>query len=144
MFRLANARSSQLIDSEARVTLSINDTTTPGLSRKFFTLKLEFTKIGMMPLSWTIVHAIDENSPLYGATEQDYADWDAEFLIVINSFDDTFSQQVHSRTSYKYHEIVWGAKFSNIYGSNTQGVSTIALDKIGKYDKVELPVMVSA
>ena len=141
MFRVANARSSQLIDSEARLTLSMNDKNTAVLSRKFYTLKLEFPKIGMMPLSWTIVHPIDENSPLYGVSEQELADWDAEFLIVINSFDDTFSQQVHSRSSYKYHELVWGAKFSNIYGTNSEGVSTIALDKIGQFDRVELPVV---
>jgi inward rectifier potassium channel len=71
----------------------------PGaMKRKFEPLKLERDGIYFLALTWTVVHPIDETSPLYGKTVEDLARLQAEFLILIKGFDDTFSQTVHSRS----------------------------------------------
>ncbi|KAA3616661.1 MAG: hypothetical protein DWQ05_13095 [Calditrichaeota bacterium] len=57
------------------------------------------------------MHPIDENSPFNSTNEKLLADSNAEILILLSAFDETFSATVHTRTSYKYNEIVWGKKF---------------------------------
>jgi inward rectifier potassium channel len=110
-FRVANARSNQLMELEAKVLYSRLD----GPGRRYDQLKLERTKVVFFPLSWTIVHPIDESSPLWDVTHEDLVRQDAEFDILMSGIDETFSQLVHARMSYKPQEIVFGARFSNIY-----------------------------
>jgi inward rectifier potassium channel len=73
------------------------------------------------PLSWTVVHPIDNSSPMYGATQDELIAQDAEFLILLTGIDETFSQTVHTRSSYRAEEVVWGARFANIYVHNQHG-----------------------
>jgi inward rectifier potassium channel len=136
MFRLANYRSNQLIEIEVQVLLSMNIKEGQNSMRKFFALKLERDKINLLTLSWTIVHPIDENSPVYGLTPEDLDKSDAEFLVLLKAFDDTFSQTVHSRTSYQNEEIVWDAKFKPVYMPDENGIFTIHLSLISAYNTV--------
>jgi inward rectifier potassium channel len=134
-FRIANLRENHdMIDVEIEVILSKveND------SRKFYNLKLEYKKISFFSASWTVNHIIDEESPLLGMTEKDMKDTDVEFLILLKGFDDTFAQYVNSRFSYRFDEVVWGAKFINIYGKTEEGRGMVELDKISEYEKATL------
>ncbi|KAF0248571.1 MAG: inward rectifier potassium channel [bacterium] len=83
--------------------------------RRFYSLPLERNKVVFFPLSWTIVHPIDENSPLYQYTEKKLVEVNAEFLILLTGTDETFSQVVHSRSSYKTNEVLWNVKFADIF-----------------------------
>jgi inward rectifier potassium channel len=114
-FRIANARSSQLINVEAVVTLSRLETIGGGPRRRFYELPLERRSVVFFPLHWVIVHPIDENSPLYGVTREQFLASDAEILVLLTATDETFAQPVHSRTSYKHTEVLWGARFADIY-----------------------------
>jgi len=138
MFRLANYRSNQLIEIEVQVLLSMNTQEGGNNIRKFVALELERNKINLLTLSWTIVHEIDENSPLYGLNASDLDKCDAEFLIMLKAFDDTFSQTVHSRTSYQNEEMVWDAKFKPVYKPDGNGIFTVDLSLISAYDKVDI------
>lgn len=134
-FRIANKRADhQMVDTEVDVLLSRieNDTV------KFYNLELEYKKISLFTATWTVNHPIDENSPLFGQTEEDLKSTDSEFIILIKGFDDTFAQVVHSRSSYKYNEIIWGAKFASVYGKSELGRTTIELDKISDIYSVPL------
>lgn len=111
MFRVTNARSNQLMELGAKVLYSRLD----GTGRRYDELRLERTKVVFFPLSWTVVHPIDERSPLWGLTHDDLVAHDAEFDILMSGIDETFSQTVHARTSYKPQEVVYGARFTNIY-----------------------------
>jgi inward rectifier potassium channel len=111
MFRITNARSNQLMELEAKVLFSRLD----ARGRRYDQLKLERTRVVFFPLSWTIVHPITEESPLWGCTHQDLVEQDAEFLILMSGIDETFAQVVHARSSYKPDEIVFGRKFASIY-----------------------------
>ena len=99
MFRIANGRSNQLIEIEVQVTLSYSVHENNNLQRRYVPLKLERDKINFFPMTWTIVHPIDNNSPLDGFSISDLEEADAEFFIIIKAFDDTFCQTVYSRNS---------------------------------------------
>jgi inward rectifier potassium channel len=114
-FRIANARSSQIVELHAKVFLSIFEGEGAERTREFHRLRLERDDISFFPLTWTIVHPIDDSSPLDSHDEESLRRADAEFLILLTGTDDTFSQIVHTRSSYKSDRIVWNAKFRSVY-----------------------------
>ena len=142
-FRIANERNNQLIEVEAQVLVSRQERRNGQTKRQFYPLTLERTQVTFFPLTWTIVHPIDEASPLFGATQENLAESDAEFLILLKAFDDTFSQTVHARSSYKHDEVMVGAKFRTIYGTNAKGKTTVDLHKIHDVEHSELQQVVS-
>ena len=115
MFRIVNQRSNQLVEVKAQVLVARFVTENNKKVRKFHALELERPQVSFMPLAWTVVHPITESSPIFDCTDQDLRSSEAEFLIVITAFDETFSQIVHTRSSYKPDEIEWNAKFADIY-----------------------------
>jgi inward rectifier potassium channel len=116
MFRIVNRRSNQLVDLEVKVMLTRRRRDTgAAFDREFIALRLERDRVAFFPLSWTIVHPIDDSSPLRAWNEDDLSSCDAEFLVLLNGFDETFSQTVHTRSSYKHGEVVWGAKFTTMF-----------------------------
>lgn len=134
-FRIANMKNDHdMIDVETEVILSKEENNL----RKFFNLKLEYRKINFFNASWTINHIINEESPVYGLSEKDLKDSDCEFLILIKGYDNTFAQYVNSRYSYRHDELIWGARFTNIYGRSEDGRGMIELDKISLIEKAEL------
>jgi inward rectifier potassium channel len=126
MFRLVNLRSNQLVDLDIKVMLSRRKRESAN-DREFLPLALERDRVSFFPLSWTVVHPIDADSPLSRWTGEDVAECDAEFLILLNGFDETFSQTVHTRTSYKADEIVWGARFTSMFQPKDEK-GTISVD----------------
>lgn len=137
MFRLVNNRNNQLIELKAQVLYARFVEENGNFVRRFDLLKLERERVSFFPLSWTIVHPIDENSPLYGCTEKDLIENDAEILVLLSALDETFAQSVHTRTSYKIPELKFGYKFSNMY--NPTGADepiTIDVRKLSQIEKV--------
>jgi len=112
MFRLANAHKSELTDLRARVLMARRK---PNGDREFLPLALERDNVLFFPLSWTVVHPIDERSPLRDLTPEELAASKAEFLILLSGTDETFAQVVHARTSYEASELVCNARFVSLY-----------------------------
>jgi inward rectifier potassium channel len=137
MFRITNSRNNQLIEIKAQVTFSRFVEKNGELTRKLDTLKLERDKVSFFPLAWTIVHPIDEKSPMWGMTQEDFEKADAEILILLSAMDETFAQIVHARSSYKWNEIKFGYKFTNLYNENDMN-DPISIDirKLSKIEKV--------
>jgi inward rectifier potassium channel len=129
-FRVANARSNTLMNMEAKVLLMTVDRRDGELKRSFIDLPLERPQIYFFALTWTIVHPIDEASPFYGKTAADLANLSGELLILLQGFDDTFSQVVHSRYSYPHDEIIWGAKFTPAFKVDAKGALIVEVDQI--------------
>ena len=135
MFRITNLRDSQLLDVTARVNCSWMD----GASRRFILLELERSNVMFFPLAWTIVHAITPDSPIYGVTEAQMLSRNFEFLVTIAATDETFAQTVHARSSYKADEMLWGAKFRNIFNPpDDDGLMSVDVERIDDVDRVPL------
>lgn len=131
MFRIINARANQLIDVQVEVSLSRLETKPDGTRyRRYYNLNLERGKVNFFPTNWTLVHPITAESPLHGCTPEDLAESDAEFLILFRAMDDTFSQMVHSRYSYRYEEVRWGQKFAPMFDGDQAGMVTVDLDEL--------------
>ncbi len=133
-FRIANAHNNELIQVEAKVLVSRVKKDGSG-NREFLNLKLEREKVVFFPLTWTVVHPIDKDSPLWGQTQKDLAASEAEFLVLLTAIDDTFFQTVHARSSYKADEVVCGARFASVFNPPTPG-GVLSVD-IGRLDEIE-------
>ncbi len=138
-FRVANRRSNNLMEVEARVMISTVEPSDQGPTRKYRYLPLERRVIQFLPLSWTIVHPIDQESPLWGKKPEDLAQRQAEFLITIKAFDDTFFQTVHVRHSYRFEEVVWGARFAPAFEPDAQGEMVLDLRRLSEIAPVQNP-----
>jgi len=133
MFRIANRRTNEMLEVQAEVIFSRLEG--PDRVRRFHNLSLERPKVVFFPLSWTVVHPIGETSPMRGLTHQDLVDSDAEFLILLTGIDETFSQTVQARSSYKAEEIVWGARFQDVFRRPRDG-GVLSVD-VGKLHDIE-------
>jgi inward rectifier potassium channel len=126
MFRIVNRRRhNEIIELGAQVLYSALEPDARGaMVRRYTPLSLERNKVTFFPLSWTIVHPIDESSPLYGKTREDLERAEAEILVLLSGIDETFEQTVHSRSSYRSDEIVWNARFRSMFLTGSRaGVS---------------------
>jgi inward rectifier potassium channel len=140
LFRIANLRNNRIINLEAKVTMAWLEEKNGFYVRKFANLPLERDKVNLFPLSWTIVHAIDENSPLYGKTKEELHDMQPEFIILISGYDETFAQNVHTNSSYTKSDLVVNGKFQPMFYQEDSGTTVLELDKIDDYIELETPL----
>jgi inward rectifier potassium channel len=139
MLRLTPFKNTNLTDAEVKITLGMKLDEKGTLVNKFYTLDLELSKINALNLSWTLVHPITENSPLYNLTEEDFKTVEGEILVFLKVFDDMFSTTVVKRSSYSFAEIVYGARFLPMFSrSDNQNKTVLHIDKLNLYEKIKL------
>lgn len=136
MFRLVNNRNNQLIELRAQVLYARFVEENGATVRKFDLLDLERDKVSFLPLAWTVVHPINESSPLFGVSNAELEHNDAEIIVLLSGIDETFAQTVHSRTSFKAHEIRFGHKFTSLYNeTNSDEPITIDVRRLSEIEK---------
>lgn len=129
-FRIVNMRDSQLINMEARVMYSFLHREEGEIKRRYQALELEVDFINLFPLPWTIVHPIDEKSPLHSKSLDDLKSERAEFLIILKGHDDTFNQYVHQIHEYNMNEVLFDVDFDPMFDPSTNEETIVHLDKI--------------
>lgn len=135
MFRTSSYINNHLMDAEVKLTLAMRVNKGGIEKNEFYPLKVEFDRITSLVLNWTIVHPIDEHSPLYGLTVEDMKAANAELLVALKAYDEIFVNNVVARTSYTAQEIVNNARFKPMYRSSQNGHTTILdVDKINDYE----------
>jgi inward rectifier potassium channel len=130
-------RRNTLIDLQMEVIFSYNEDVNGKKVRRFLSLELERKRVSILTLSWNVVHPLDDNSPLKDITPEEMKSTEASFAVLLKAFDDTFSQTVHSRTSYQYDEMVWGAKFKPAFDRDEEGRIVLNLDQIDDHELVD-------
>jgi inward rectifier potassium channel len=140
MFRLANLRNNDLTDVRAVVSLARWVEEGGVRRRRFDQLGLERESIIFMPLHWVVVHPIDGRSPLRGLSPAALEAADPEIFCLITADDETFAQTVHAKTSYDKDDIVWGARFRDMYLADDDHVA-IDLTRLHDFDRVDAPAM---
>lgn len=133
MIRIINGRSNELVDVRAVLTLAMDD---KFGKRQFTKLNLEREMVLVFPLNWTIVHPIDETSPIYNKTPKDLEKAHAEFLLAITAVDQDLSKQIYARMSYLYNEVLDNVKFANILEKTSSG--TVVVDPARINETVKL------
>jgi inward rectifier potassium channel len=115
MFRCANQRRNQILEAAIGVTVLRDETSAEGrVMRRFHDLKLLRQRTPVFALSWTVMHPIDEESPLHDLTERDMIDEEVEIIVVLTGVDETFAQPIQARCSYLADEILWHHAFVDI------------------------------
>lgn len=139
MFRIATYKNNHLTDVEAVITLALHIKEHDKIVTKFYPLPLEMAKVNSLALSWTIVHPINDESPLHSYTKEDVAESRAEVIVNIKAFDDHFSNIVQQRTSYTHHQVVYGARFLPMFERAADGAYTVlSLNKINSHEMVNI------
>lgn len=134
MFRLMNSRKTVMIEPSMRVTLSVTDKSTE--EKKFYNLKLERDSIMYMPTVWTIVHEIDEKSPLFELSNNEISKLNAELYLLLQYHEESFAQNVYQIYSYGFSDLEVDVKFTSSYGFNENGFTTLDHDKLSSVEKM--------
>lgn len=140
MFRMVPFKTNHhLTDARVVVNIAFMEMEDEKPVYRFYQLKLERSRIDSFSMNWTVVHPIDEESPLLNLLEEDMQGSDLELYVQVTGFDHIFSNMVMQRTSYTYKEIVWGAKFEPMYHESEDGNTTILqIHKLNDFKKVSL------
>lgn len=145
MFRIAPYKNNDLAELKAEVTMAMQVEENDKMINKFYDLDLQFSELNALASSWTLVHPINEKSPLYGFSENDIKNTKIEVLVFIRGFDTIFSNTVMTRYSYISEEMIWGAKFKMMFYPNEDKTKTILdLGKLNDFEHVELPSLAEA
>ena len=140
MYRMVPYTKNYLVNVEVKITLAMRIEEEGQQKTRFYNMPLDISKANTMTANWTLVHIINEESPIYGFSKQDLMNAHAELLVFVQGFDESFSNTVISRGSYSYEDFVYGAKFVPMYHPNAENSRTILhLDKLDEYVPAELP-----
>jgi inward rectifier potassium channel len=122
MMRVANARNNTISQATARLWLFRMESTAEGYQlRRFHELKLDRQEHPMFTLSWTLIHTIDESSPLYLVTTDDLDKTDSALALNVSGIDDSSAQHLYARKLYYHTDIKWKHRFRDITSISPQG-----------------------
>jgi inward rectifier potassium channel len=139
MLRLATYKNNHLTDVDAQITVALHVQENGKTVTRFYPLPLEFSKINSLALSWTLVHHITEESPLYQFSKETLHEAKMEVMVYVRAFDDHFSNTVQQRTSYTAEDLVYGARFLPMFERSADGSYTLLeLDKINLHETATL------
>ena len=137
MFRLMNSRKTVMIEPEISVTLSITKMDEgQNFKRNFYQLKLERNKIMYLPTVWTIVHQIDEESPLFKYTDDELKNINASLYILMSYHEEFFAQKVYQINSYNFDDLVLGVQYQKAASFDDFGYTVLDHDQLSKYEKM--------
>ena len=144
MFRFAPFKQHFLTDVEVKVTCVMKYTENETERKNtFYSLDLELAKANTLTSNWTIVHMINEKSPLYQLTKNEIEEVETEILVFVKGYDEEYANTVVSRTSYVPNEFIYGAKFNMMYEPSEDNSTTILhMDKLDSYHEEKLPVSI--
>ena len=126
MFRVANERQSWILEAQVNVSVIISEITEEGEAmRRFYKLPLFRNQSSLFALTWTVMHPINESSPLYGITLEEMQEKEMEILITITGIDQTVSDNIHAHHSYIPTEILWNHKFADILSKTRDGKRSV-------------------
>jgi inward rectifier potassium channel len=133
--KFVNERESVLLDVEAKLIMTTDQLMENGfVNKRYYELPLEISRVDMMPFSWTLVHKIDEKSPLSKLSKDKLESRSPEFLVLVKGFTEVFGRNIHSRKSYTFDDIVWNKNFARIFKPNYEGIIEIDVRKINELE----------
>lgn len=135
MLRVGNERGNSILEATLRVAFTRTEHQSEGTTfYRMIDLKLSRDRSPAMARSWTVLHPITPESPLWGATPESLAREDGEFLVTLVGTDDTSLQQVHARARYLDRDVVWGARHADVLSEGSDG--NLVLD-VTRFDEIE-------
>lgn len=134
MFRFASYKENHMLTNvEVVLTIGLQVVENDKPVYKFYSLTLERSRVDSLPMNFTVVHPIDDQSPLANYGPEDMKTADVEIYVLIRGFDDVYSNIVLQRTSYTFEEIEFNRKFLPMYRESDDGKTTIL--ELGKLNE---------
>lgn len=138
MFKMVNQRKNVLLNTSVKVMLILDKGgKVDSFNKQYFEIKLENDKVNFFPLTWTLVHKIDENSPFHGLTLQELMHKNAELVILVETFDETYGQALLQKHSYAHDQWKENVKFDTNFRPNDKGELELHVDEIDNLLPVE-------
>jgi inward rectifier potassium channel len=138
MFRLMNSMPTVMIRPKVTLTLALHELQDDGsFLLKYYRLKLQFDKVNFLPTTWTLVHEIDEESPFFKLDQKAIEALQAEFLVMVQYFDETFDQEVYQIHSYLSSQIKFGLKFIKAYYNDSDGTTVLDHDLLSAVEAMD-------
>ncbi len=135
MIRVGNERGNSILEATIRLVLLRTEKLKEGHTfYRMVDVKLSRERSPAMARSWTVLHPITPDSPLYGATPESLAKDEIELVVTLVGVDDTSLQQVHARARYTDKDVLWGARHADVLSERPDG--TLVLD-IRRFHEVE-------
>lgn len=126
MFRTGNERNNLILEATVRASIVRRERTAEGQEfTRFYDLALERSSTSVFALSWTVMHRIDERSPLFGKSAADLLDEGATLTVSMTGMDETLNDFVHARHSYGADEVLYGQRFVDILSERDGDVRII-------------------
>lgn len=122
MFRTANQRRNTILEAQMKIYLMRDEVTAEGqFMRRIHDLRLLRHQSPSFTLTWSVMHVIDESSPLYNMTTESLSQTNTLLIISMSGIDETVAQVVHARHTYGANEIVWNHRFVDIMNHTADG-----------------------
>jgi inward rectifier potassium channel len=135
ILRAANLRLNVIQDASAKLYMMRNEVTEEGFRiRRVVDLPLRRSTQPTFNLGWTIMHAIDESSPLFSETADSLRESDAAFVISMSGTDESTGQMLAARADYVHADVHWNSTFRDILVEDADG--TLHID-YAKFDDVQ-------
>ena len=137
MFKIVNQRNSVLLKASAKCTLAIDSSDpTKALNREYHSIELQVDYIQFFPLTWTLVHKIDEKSPFHNLDIVKIRDRNTELIVMVEALDETFSQNVIEKRSFAGDQWISGVKFKRNFSVNSSGKIELRIDELNDVEPI--------
>jgi len=129
MFRAANQRHNFIFEAHANVSVLMDETVDGFAMRRFQDLELVRSSTPVFALTWSVMHRIDQRSPLRPWLKDQCVPKDAEIIVVLAGTDGRTGQTMYSRWAYSQSDLRWDSRFVDILGEAEDGGRTIDYDR---------------
>lgn len=133
MFKMVNKRDSILLNAHVKTILIMDrGGEVDQFNKMYFQLELELDKINFFPLTWTVVHRINDTSPMFGMGVDELRQRNAEILVLVEAFDETHSQMITEKRAYGGDQWLDGVSFDRNFLINDEGMLELFIDDLDK------------
>ena len=137
MFKMVNQRDNVLLKTKVSCTLILNDENSGGLNKKYHRLDLVNDFVLFFPLTWTLVHKMDESSPLHTMTFQELTSRKAELVVFVETYDETYGHSITQKHSYAGDQWLEKFKFDMNFSPNESGQIDLYLNQLNNISPIE-------
>jgi len=132
MVRIGNGHAAVLTDGAAKLNIFFYDTTPEGKPfRRAQELRLERAHIPVFTIFWTLMHVLDERSPLHGYDAARAIETDARVFVTLEARDPTLATVVNDIRYYAPRDIRFGMRYADAVSTAQDGTPVADLTRIG-------------
>lgn len=137
MFRVMNKRVNMMIEPKLKAVINITEKGAGGgFERQFYELSLQRDRIMYLPTMWTVVHKMDDKSPLHKYTEEELKGLEVEIYILFKYHEEAFNQELYQLHSYDFSQLKLNYKFDSSYSFDEEGYTVVDHDKLNHLEKM--------